>query len=351
MIDLFAQQQQQHPTNHFGNLSSPTAPQHPPAAIHSWTSSAANMDLSGHFDAGAEQQQQYPYQQHSSPAGPSGTSRISVSDATTTTHAAAGGSQFLPHQSFSSPTQNVYPASTLAAVEATRARFFAQQSGSSSNRNGNGTRSAPRSRPTLTGSTLLPRTSATDGRQRAHKAHVLSSASTSAYRQSFFERCQRAMDQSRTTHRQQRITAFRKGADAFTRGLFSDDMDVEDDELSGAASSSPPPLPSQEREEDDELTRHRILAEYSRLKRIYELKGHLEIGWIDPDQLSWLENEVKQRDEEVDPYWLADDEQLEQLWVESVLSQRERERVGADEAWDEFGGDAAFEEELARLPV
>lgn len=180
------------------------------------------------------------------------------------------------------------------------------------------------------------------------------------------------MDNSRAAQRHQRITAFRKGADAFTRGLFSDDMDVEDDD-SMPASSSPPPMPpsSQEREEDDELTRHRIIAEYSRLKRIYELKGHLEIGWIDPDQLSWLESEVKQQQheqqheqqqqqEDVDPYWLADDEQLEQLWIESLQLSQQQQQPGGEGASemvqdeqgraDEFD-DAAFEEELARLPV
>ncbi|CDW97464.1 hypothetical protein [Sporisorium scitamineum] len=277
------------------------------------------MNPSGHFDAGAQQQQQYPYQQHSSPAGPSGTFRNS--DANTTTATAAGGSHLLPHQSFSSPTNSEYPASTLAAVEATRARFFAQQSAGSSRA---APRSAPRSRPTLTGSTLLPRAASTsDTRHRTHKPHLLSSSSSTSYRQSFFDRCQRAMDKSRTLQRHQRITAFRKGADAFTPGgILSDDMDIEDEEPPASSLPPPPPRSSQEREEDDELTRHRIIAEYSRLKRIYELKGHLEIGWIDPDQLSWLEREMKQQQQKeaevVDPYWLADDEELEQLWVESL---------------------------------
>ena len=98
------------------------------------------------------------------------------------------------------------------------------------------------------------------------------------------------------------------------------------------------------------------------------MKGHLEIGWIDPDQLSWLENEAKKEQEseggwegeEVgDPYWNANDEELEQLWLESQqqsqasqqsdVSMMDEERYG-----DEFGDDyddASFEEALARLPV
>ncbi|SPO21514.1 uncharacterized protein UTRI_01001_B [Ustilago trichophora] len=298
---------------------------------------------------------------HSSPAaGPS------------TPQAQSTPSQYLPRQVFSSPTDNPYPASTLAAVEATRARFFARQSGTSTS-----IQSAPRPRtrirPTLTGSTSLSET-----RIRTHKTQPLSSSSSSAYRQSFFERCQRAMDDSRSMERQKRVCAFRRGKDGFTSGLFSDEMDVEDDEYDSGA-SSPPGFQGEEdareREEDNELTRRKIIAEYSRLKRIYELKGHLEIGWIDPDQLSWLENEAKQQQEEkqgggwegeevVDPYWGANDEQLEQLWIESMsqtqhLPQQAENGGGVgdvemmmdQDGRDEWEEDAAFEEALARLPV
>lgn len=160
------------------------------------------------------------------------------------------------------------------------------------------------------------------------------------------------MDRSRAQHRQNQLLSFRRGADAYTPGVFSDEMEIEDD-------SSPPPSPGLEeeggeKEEDNELTRRRIIAEYSRLKRIYELKGHLEIGWIDEEQLSWLESESKREEgEEVDEWWAAGDEQLEQLWLESQTQQRGGQSSGdvkMDEGEDDFD-DPAFEEALARLPV
>lgn len=147
------------------------------------------------------------------------------------------------------------------------------------------------------------------------------------------------MHQHSTASRQHQVNAFRKGADGATPGLFSDEMDEDDDSELG---SSPPPSSQGEREEDDELTRRRILAEYARLKKIYELRGELEIGWIDPDQLSWLEQQSK---EEVvgDPYWDVPDEVLEELWLESQSGRKEEE----EEEWD----DAELEEALARLPI
>lgn len=94
------------------------------------------------------------------------------------------------------------------------------------------------------------------------------------------------------------------------------------------------------------MTRRRILAEYARLKRIYELKGELEIGWIDPDQLSWLE---QQSNEELvgDPYWDVPDEVLEELWLESQQGERRTEEEEDEDEWD----DAELEEALARLPL
>ena len=307
MIDLFAQQQQQqqhHP--HFGTSRSLAARPHSAPRLAAWQVSHCNMDP--RFDSGAQpQQSQYPHQYHtfSSPAGPS-SSRSHDDDVSAGT--------LLPHQSFSSPNtaETIYPASTLAAVEAARARFFAHQSG----------RSAP-----------PPRTHA-----RVHKSNPLSTS----YRQSFFDRCQRAMHQSRSSARSQRVTAFRKGVDGATPGLFSDEMVMDQDD--GSTASSPPPQ-GEAQHEDDELTRHRILAEYARLKRIYELKGELEIGWIDPDQLSWLESQVsrEQAEDKVDPYWTANDEEFEQLWRESLASSQRRDE-------DEFD-DAELDEVLARLPV
>lgn len=155
--------------------------------------------------------------------------------------------------------------------------------------------------------------------------------------------------------------------DGATPGLFSDEMDEDD------PPSSPPSVLGAdggdgggecgegEREEDDEMTRRRIIAEYSRLKRIYELKGHLEIGWIDPDQLSWLEQVSKREGEQearcgeedgmVDPYHNANDEELEQLWLESQQPSqgggRDVEMQDDREDWD----DRDFEEALARLPM
>ncbi|SOV02596.1 uncharacterized protein UDID_02037 [Ustilago sp. UG-2017a] len=262
---------------------------------------------------------------------------------------------YLPRQVFSSPNEPRYPASTLAAVEASRSRFFARQQSAT----------APRTRHTPFGSTTLqPSTTTT---RRTHKSHPLSSASSASYRQSFFERCQRAMGDSRTSQRNTKIMTFRKGVDGATPGLFSDEMDEDD------PPSSPPSVLGAdggdgggecgegEREEDDEMTRRRIIAEYSRLKRIYELKGHLEIGWIDPDQLSWLEQVSKREGEQearcgeedgmVDPYHNANDEELEQLWLESQQPSqgggRDVEMQDDREDWD----DRDFEEALARLPM
>lgn len=253
-----------------------------------------------------------------------------------------------PGQFSSSPTERaLYPASTMAAVEAKRARFFAQQSGCASRR--------ARSRPTPTGSTSL---------KRPHKSHPLSSNASCSYRQSFFEQCQRAMETTRSVQRTERVSAFRKGADAFTRDLHSDDMDEDDLPSSSVGATSSPPASSQAssqelREEDDELTRRRIIGEYSRLKRIYELKGHLEIGWIDPDHLDWLESEIQQQqhasqEEHVhDPYLMADDETLEQLWIESQQQSQTPIEQGQQHAIvvDEFEDDASFEHALAMLPV
>lgn len=166
------------------------------------------------------------------------------------------------------------------------------------------------------------------------------------------------MDQTRSAQRDRTVTEFRRGKDGATPGLFSDDMDEDEEE-----GSSPPGSSQGEREEDDELTRRRVIAEYARLKRIYELKGHLEIGWIDPDQLSWLEHESRQHlqqqqqqgeEDQVDPYWGADDEELEQLWLESQSqSQSQQSDVAMmdDGETDDFDEDVAFEEALARLPV
>lgn len=322
----------------------------------------------------------HPAAEHSSPVAGSSSLDRSSQEPTLKASASASvgseGGQYLPPQVFSSPTDHTYPASTLAAVEATRARFFARHARG-------GSHTAPRSRATPTGTTTLPMSG-----RRTHKAHAFST-SAGSYRQSFFERCQRAMEQSRAAQRAERVLALRKGADAFTPGILSDDMDLDLDGADSTPSSPPPACFSneheqgqeegeaeggEEREEDDELTRRRILAEYSRLKRIYELKGHLEIGWIDPDQLSWLEAEMRHQDQAPcepqeapnqvhDPYWLANDDELEQLWRES-LSQPPLVHTNAvdapdasmmedkaeNEMHDDFY-DPAFEEALARLPV
>jgi hypothetical protein len=152
------------------------------------------------------------------------------------------------------------------------------------------------------------------------------------------------MNQTRTAQRNAQVRAFRTGIDGATPGLYSDEMDQDDD---SAPSSPPYPSDAEAREEDDELTRARILAEYARLKRIYELKGHLEIGWIDPDQLEWLEHETRY-DELVHPLERADDEQLQQLWIES----QQQQAHATDEAMHDVDGfdDPAFEQALAQLP-
>ncbi|SPO22323.1 uncharacterized protein UTRI_01001 [Ustilago trichophora] len=320
----------------------------------------------------------YPHQTPNTNTNGFGPHHPSPAAEPSTPQAESTPSQYLPRQVFSSPTDNPYPASTLAAVEATRARFFARQSGTTQTATQSAPRPRPRSRSTLTGSTSL-----SESRKRTHKTQPLSSASSSAYRQSFFERCQRAMDHSRSIEREKKVYAFRRGKDGFTSGLFSDEMDVEEEEEFDSSPSSPPLFEGEEgageREEDNELTRRKIIAEYTRLKRIYELKGHLEIGWIDPDQLSWLENEAKQQHDEehqhtgeeevMDPYWGADDEQLEQLWIESMSQAQQIPLQGGDcddgvggdagdgammmdeDVHDEWEEDAAFEEALARLPV
>lgn len=210
------------------------------------------------------------------------------------------------------------------------------------------------------------------------------------------------MNHSRAQQRQQKVLAFRKGADAFTssNGILSDDIDVDMDEDGTDLDHSSPPAPSLHynddddgggggeaggvREEDDEMTRRKILAEYSRLKRISELKGHLEIGWIHPDHLDWLETEVEQEkrrmessmqqgeQQMIDPYWQVDDQQLEQLWLDSLspphsaLPQQGSEwqqqaasmampmamqQGKIEDAFDDDDDDVAFEQALAQLPV
>lgn len=130
--------------------------------------------------------------------------------------------------------------------------------------------------------------------------------------------------------------------------------------------SSPGPSSSQEAvEEDDELTRRKIIAEYSRLKRIYELKGQLEIGWMHPDHVAWLEDEIREHGPQlsqtsslvndddkdaalIDPLLNARDEELEQLWIHSQQQPvQPRDENMADEYTD---NDAAFEQALANLP-
>lgn len=164
------------------------------------------------------------------------------------------------------------------------------------------------------------------------------------------------MTNSRASQRSSRISAFRKGADGATPGLFSDEMEEDD------PPSSPPSFfgdqgEAEGREEDDEMTRRRIIAEYSRLKKIYELKGHLEIGWIDPDQLSWLEQqeEAEGVEEVDDPWWNANDEELEALWLESQEPSQGLNGgdvdMGEERMEEEDWGDEEFEQALARLPV
>ena len=84
------------------------------------------------------------------------------------------------------------------------------------------------------------------------------------------------MDQSRSKQRNAKMIGLRKGIDGGTPGFHSDE--IMDEDTDSLPPSSPPPSFSDddegqgEREEDDEMTRRRIIAEYSRLKRIYELK-------------------------------------------------------------------------------
>ncbi|GAC96886.1 hypothetical protein PHSY_004470 [Pseudozyma hubeiensis SY62] len=320
MTGIFAQQ----PLTHLRPAS------HQPSAstkVTNWGAPQFDMDPFHH-----PQPAQYAQQQHSSPlAGPSNLSAAAPAAATSSPSSSKGN--YLPEQIFSSsPTErSLYPASTIAAVNATRARFFAQHSSSTTSRS--------RSRPTPTGSTT-----------RSYKPQPFStsSSSSSSYRKSFFERCQRAMDTSRSSARKQQIDGFRKGIHGGNRELFSDEMDQDDDDLSSPPPSSPP-------EEDEELTRRQVIAEYARLKRVYEAKGHAEIGWLDPDQLEWLEREMQGREEEevVDPYWDATDDVLEELWRESMQSSQyaaeEQEDVGMPDEFDDE--DEAFEEALAMLPV
>ena len=72
----------------------------------------------------------HPAAEHSSPVAGSSSLDRSSQEPTLKASASASvgseGGQYLPPQVFSSPTDHTYPASTLAAVEATRARFFAR---------------------------------------------------------------------------------------------------------------------------------------------------------------------------------------------------------------------------------
>ncbi|PWZ03363.1 hypothetical protein BCV70DRAFT_197580 [Testicularia cyperi] len=286
------------------------------------------------------------------------------------TPTSAGSRPPLPEQVFSSPSdQHLYPAATMKAVETTRARFFARNGTASGSSRPGRAHSEARSRPT--------------GTRRPITSHSLSvsAAASGTYRQNFFERCQRAMHQTQASAREARVQAFRKGQDAFTRGMFSDDMDIEEDENTPSSppmspTFSSPDIEDGEREEDNELTRRKIIAEYSRLKRIYELKGHLEIGWIDPEQMAWLEQEAKLQSERdghdsvlsdtslhgrlpQDPLLWANDEDLEQLWLDSQQQPSHHPPQSDDTlmhveqdpalATDYFSDDA-FEQALADLP-
>lgn len=36
-----------------------------------------------------------------------------------------------------------------------------------------------------------------------------------------------------------------------------------------------------------------MTAEYRRMLREQELKGRMELGWLDPDEVAWLEEEMR----------------------------------------------------------
>ena len=52
-------------------------------------------------------------------------------------------------------------------------------------------------------------------------------------------------------------------------------------------------------EMDEELIRRVMIAEYRRIKRQHEISGERELGWLEPDQVAYLEEEMRREEREM----------------------------------------------------
>ncbi|KAN0061088.1 hypothetical protein ACQY0O_006823 [Thecaphora frezii] len=245
--------------------------------------------------------------------------------------------RYLPLQTFSSPNSTPLPAHTQALLDAKRQLLFTAPLSS---------RNAPvRLHPSSAHMTSRSRYAVDDGPASAGPSHLAGNRSRPHHRSSelaalaatersheldqdsptrqvwrakFRERCRQQMARDRA-----RTLARTRGASFLQYESVQADDEAELVLTPGSASASARPkrsemigsddLPSSDFdtdmdlgedsgagsrwwEEDEELIRRVMVAEYRRIKRAQEASGEREVGWLDPDEVAYLEEEIKREE-------------------------------------------------------
>ncbi|CAO1614222.1 unnamed protein product [Sympodiomycopsis kandeliae] len=154
------------------------------------------------------------------------------------------------------------------------------------------------------------------------------------YRQRFRQRCQAAM--TREKKRSSAIARLRGGhhdgvfggggdsSDEDTRSSPFNSSDLSSSEMEGT-------MGSDEEDEDAELFRRVMLAEYKSILRSQEYSGQCELGWMNADEVAWLEDELQREQQEGVEYYDEEDELYQQYQHAQQQQQQQQQESEFDE--------------------
>ncbi|SPO35592.1 uncharacterized protein PSFLO_01063 [Pseudozyma flocculosa] len=271
----------------------------------------------------------------------SSSSSSSLRPMTAANNAVAGPSssaaqdRYLPLQTFSSPNSTPLPAHTHALLESKRQSLFT----GSSNRTAASTHAPSRSRYAVADSGRLSGNRARPHHRSSDPASLSSpdrslaagaaagavaldqdSPTRQVWRAKFRQRCQQQMarDRARTLAHTRGASFLRHmGAEPddelvltpghadpssrFRRAdmIGSDDLPSSSDVDADMDEGGPAAGGSRWWEDDEELIRRVMVAEYRRIKRAQEASGEREVGWLDPDEVAYLEEETRREESDL----------------------------------------------------
>jgi len=146
-----------------------------------------------------------------------------------------------------------------------------------------------------------------DNDDKNHNARLL--------RQQFRQKCQEAMARDRNRDRERKLQKSREsGSSAPNSDTDGYTTYGTENSLSSDCGNG---LEIEQMNEEEEAIRRIMTAEYRRMLKKQEEEGSLEVGWLGPDEVAWLEEEIRKEDQleheqsmEPPPDMVDEDEEL-----------------------------------------